>query len=160
VVIALGVLLVGSLVQQCVELLGVVELDLDHPALVLGALVDELGRLDQGLVDLDDLAADGRVHVAGGLDRLDDAEGGCLQGKLKRLKEAERDRRTALLKGLADVRQLGVDNDAQLVLRVVRDADGADAVVDADPLVCEGVLLGFLRRGFGWGLARLFHVQS
>ena len=51
------------------------QLHLHHPAAAERVRVD-LGRVvDERLVDLDDLARDGRVDVRGGLDGLDDAVG-------------------------------------------------------------------------------------
>src|SRR3954453_10849244 len=46
-------------VQQAVQLLGVADGDLDHPALVIRVLVDVFGRIRQRRVDLDHLAGDG-----------------------------------------------------------------------------------------------------
>ena len=50
---------------------GVVQAHADQPALAVRILVDELGRLDDGLVDLVDLAGQRRDHVGHGLDGLE-----------------------------------------------------------------------------------------
>ena len=48
---------------------------LHHPTRAKRVGVDLAGVVDERLVDLDDLARDGRVDVRGGLDGLDDAVG-------------------------------------------------------------------------------------
>ena len=58
--------LVGFDVHEVVEFCGVGELDFDNPV-AEGVLVEELGFVLQGLVDLDHCAADGSDQVAGSL---------------------------------------------------------------------------------------------
>ena len=66
--------LVRRRVEQSVQLLGVAERHLDHPALVVGIFVDVFGRVRERRVDLDDLAGDRREQVGDGLDRFDRPE--------------------------------------------------------------------------------------
>ena len=68
--------LVGSRVHQARARTGLVgQFHLHHPAAAEGIRID-LGRVvDQRVVDLDDLARNGRVNVRGCLDGLDDAVG-------------------------------------------------------------------------------------
>lgn len=95
--------LVGLGIQQLVKLRGalLVNFDLDDPAaagaVVLGHLVDGGGLLLQQGVGVGDLAADGRVDVAGALDGLDGADG------------------VALVSPFARGGQLDVDDVAQLL---------------------------------------------
>ena len=91
-------------VEQRAGLAGLGELEHDHPAAVrIG--VDRLRLVLQRGVDLDDFAGDRRVQLRDRLDRFDGAE------------------RLALLERGADLRQLDVDDVAELLLRVVGDAD-------------------------------------
>ena len=64
-------LLVGSGIEQLIDLRGVGELDLDQPTLAVRVLVDLLGRVRERLVDCGDLAGEWGDHVRDGLDRLD-----------------------------------------------------------------------------------------
>ena len=80
-------------------------LDDDHPALLVGVLVDGLGGVDERVVHLDHLAGDGGEELGDGLGRLDHAEG------------------LALLHLVADLGELDVDHVAELVLGEVGDAD-------------------------------------
>ena len=77
-------------------------------------------ELDFG-IDRHDLAGGRREHVTRRLDALD--HGG----------------RIALLQRLADRRRLGKDNVAELLLRIVGDADDAFAALDADIFVVLAV---------------------
>jgi len=61
-------------VHEHVACCGVLELQAHHPAAPIGLAVDELGRVRERVVDGDDLSGHWREQVAGGLDRLDDAE--------------------------------------------------------------------------------------
>jgi hypothetical protein len=60
--------LVRSGVEEVVQVSGVGELDLDHPAGAIRLGVDGLGSAFQRLVDGDDLAADRGEDVRDGLD--------------------------------------------------------------------------------------------
>ena len=75
-------------IQKRIEFGRLGELDLVDPAGALGVFIDELGLADPRLVYTKDFAAYGRIEVACGLDRLDNAD------------------RAALLHLLADVREL------------------------------------------------------
>jgi hypothetical protein len=77
------------------------ELDLENPAGALGVFIDKFGLAGQRFVYTKDFAAYGRIEVACGLDRLDDAD------------------RAALLHLRADVRELNSGHIAQLFLSVV-----------------------------------------
>jgi hypothetical protein len=90
---------------------------------VLGDLVDGAGLLLQHQVDLSDLARDRGVDVGGALDGLDGANG------------------VAGLDVLALLRQLDVDDIAQLLGGVLADAQDARLLVrgEVDPLVLLGV---------------------
>jgi hypothetical protein len=79
--------------------------------------VHQRGIVGDGLVDLDDFAADGRVDVAGGLDGFHHGAG--FPGLHR-----------AAHGGQFDKHDVG-----QFVLRVVGDADGGDVAADADPFV-------------------------
>jgi hypothetical protein len=119
-------LLVGGGVEQGLVVL-LAELDLDHPAALPGILGDDFEVVLDGRVDLDDLAAQGRVEVRDGLDGLDLAEG------------------LAGLEDAADLGQVAVDEVAlvaalELLDGEVGDADDADVTGDLDPLVGVQVL--------------------
>ena len=77
-------------IQKRIEFGRLGELDLVGPAGALGVFIDELGLAYQRLVYAKDFAANGRIEVACGLDRLDNAD------------------RAALLHLLADVRELNI----------------------------------------------------
>lgn len=68
-------LLVGSLIQQSIQLGGVRDLDLSNPALTLGALVDGLCLVLQNRVTADNLASNWGQHVGSRLDGLDGTDG-------------------------------------------------------------------------------------
>src|ERR1700730_10483753 len=61
-------------IQKRIEFGRLGELDLVDPAGALGVFIDELGLADQRLVYTKDFAAYGRIEVACGLDRLDNAD--------------------------------------------------------------------------------------
>merc|ERR1740121_932686 len=93
------------------------ELDLDEPAVGLRAAVDRGGLVGELAVDLDNLAIRGRVDLAHGLDALQGAD------------------RLLATESRALVRQIAVDDLAQLALGEVRDAEDADVALHAHPLV-------------------------
>src|SRR5436305_12746161 len=68
---ALQVLGVRRGIEERVELAGVGEAHADQPAPSVGIVVDELRRVDHGLVDLDDRARERRDDARYGLDRLE-----------------------------------------------------------------------------------------
>src|SRR5689334_7667842 len=114
-------LLVGGGVQQLVEVRGARGLDAEHPR-GEGILVHLLRRGREVGVGGDDLAGDRGVDVARGLHRLDDAD------------------RLALGDLAAGLRRLDEHHVAQLLLRVIGDADAHGAVrFAAHPLVAFGV---------------------
>src|SRR6516225_2875034 len=108
-------------IQKRIEFGRLGELDLVDPAGALGVFVDELGLADQRLVYTKDFAAYGRIEVACGLDRLDNAV------------------RAALVHLLADVRELNNGYVAELFLSVVCYSSGPDTVLDDDILVILAV---------------------
>ena len=108
-------------IQKRIEFGRLGELDLVDPAGALGVFIDELGLADQRLVYTKDFAAYGRIEVACGLDRLDNAD------------------RAALLHLLADVRELNKGYVAELFLSVVCYSNGSDTVLDEDILVILAV---------------------
>jgi hypothetical protein len=122
-------LLIRSGIHQLLKVLQPLlgNLDLGDPAaavrVVLGDLVDGAGLLLQHQVDLSDLARNRGVDVGGALDGLDGANGVAGQDVL------------ALL------RQLDVDDIAQLLGGVLADAQDARLLVrgEVDPLVLLGV---------------------
>ena len=99
------------------EIVGGGEPDLDQPPVAVRILVEQLGIVHHGVVDLDHLARDGREHLGDRLDRLDRAE--LVVG----------------VEHLADLRQLHEHHLAQLLLRELGDAEHAEIVLDAEPLV-------------------------
>mmetsp|Transcript_4209 Transcript_4209/g.10926 ORF Transcript_4209/g.10926 Transcript_4209/m.10926 type:complete len:206 (-) Transcript_4209:117-734(-) len=109
--------LVASGIHELVQLARVGELDLRHPAVCLRRRVDQRRLVVERLVDLHDLTRHRRVDVARSLDRLDRAH------------------RVILLDARAHLGQIDEDNVAQLLLRVVGDANGADVALNLDPLV-------------------------
>src|SRR5687768_4670520 len=114
----LGVLL-G--VHQPLQVVGRREPDADQPAVAVRVVVEQLGVVGQGRIDLDDLPGHRSVDLGHRLDRLDGAD---------------------LLVGVEDLAQLGQLDEhhlAQLLLREVGDAQGADLVLDPDPFVLSGV---------------------
>ena len=113
-------LLVRLDVEQRVDLGGVGETDPDEPALAVGVLVHGLGRVDDLLVHLEDLARERRDHVRDGLDRLDLAVRGVLR------------RRTAV------GRRLEVDELAESVLREPGHAESRLVALDSRPVVLGG----------------------
>ena len=94
----------------------------DEPAVAVGVRVDRLGRVDDGAVGLDDLTVEGRVELTNRLGRLDLSH------------DRPRGERRA------DLRQVDVDDIAQRISRVLRDAHGGDIALEAHPLVLGGVL--------------------
>src|SRR5690349_20916714 len=118
VVLVLDLFGVGVSVEQLIEFTTIADAHGEDPALAEGILVDGLGLVVEQFVDLDDLAGNRRIDVRGGLHRLDHRHAG------------------AGLYARADLRQLHVDQVAELALRMVGDAHADDAVVfDAGPLV-------------------------
>src|SRR3954454_12988127 len=108
------------------------ESDLDQPAVAVGILVEQLGIVHHGVVDLDDLARDGREHFGHGLDRLDRAE--LVVG----------------VEHLADLRQLHEHHLAQLLLRELGDPDHTEIVLDAEPLVLPRIeIIAWVHSSFG-----------
>ena len=103
-------------VEQRAGFAGVRQLHDDHPAAV-GILVDGFRLVLERRVHLDDFAGHRRVELGHGLHRLDRAE------------------RLPLLQLRADLRQLDVHDVAELLLRVVGDADLAAVAGELDPLV-------------------------
>src|SRR3989338_3172703 len=67
----LGVVCSG---QQLIQLAGVLQAELDHPALAVGILVHQAGVALEGLVDLDDLTRHRAEQLGHRLDRLDGPE--------------------------------------------------------------------------------------
>src|SRR5262244_250876 len=108
-------------IQKRIEFGRLGELDLVDPAGALGVFIDELGLADQRLVHTKDFAAYGRIEVACGLDRLDNAD------------------RAALLHLLADMREFNKCYVAELFLSVVCYSNGSDTVLDDDILVILAV---------------------
>src|SRR5215203_6297474 len=117
----LHVLLVLLGVHEALEIVRGGEPDLEQPALDLRVLVEQLRVVHHGVVDLDDLARDGRVDLGDGLDGLDGAE--LVVG----------------VEHLADLRQLDEHHLPQLLLGELGDAEHAHVVLDADPLVLLGI---------------------
>ena len=79
VLVLFAVLLVGLIVHELLEVAGVLHVDLEHPAVALGFVVDERGVALDVLVVGGDLAGDGRVDVSGRLHGLDAADAVALQ---------------------------------------------------------------------------------
>lgn len=67
-------LLVSLDIHVLIELLGLVEGDLDHPAITFSCFIDKLNVVSELLVDLCDGATDGKVDIVGRLNGLDRAE--------------------------------------------------------------------------------------
>src|SRR5207249_1407355 len=88
----------------------------DHPA-AMRIGVDGFRLPLQHAVDLDDFAADRRVHLRDRLDRLDGSE------------------RLALLQRGPDFGQLDVYDVAELLLRIIGNSDLAAIARNVDPLV-------------------------
>jgi hypothetical protein len=121
--LVLDICLVFALILQGLQFLldPVLNLQLDHPPVGLGALVNGAGLLLQGLVDLDDGAADGAQDVAGALDALDGADGVAGRDLLARLGQLDKDdvaqRRRGVV-GDADRRRLGVRRERHPLVRL------------------------------------------
>ena len=88
--------------------------DLDEPALAHRVAVHQRRIADDRRIDLDDLAGNRRVNLRRDLNRFDDR------------------RRRALLEGRAGRRKLDKDHIPELLLRVLRDADGCDIAIDCE----------------------------
>src|SRR6185312_15771673 len=126
---------VSLLVHQVVHLLGIAYAQLHEPAIAHRVAVDAPGLAGELAVDGDDFARERREDLARRLDRFDHR------------------RLLALLHAPADLRQLDIDDVAELALRVVGDADDDGVALDADPLVILGVFdggHGEPRRKSGW----------
>ena len=108
--------------MSAVELLGVLDLDLDHPALVVAVLVDVLGRVAERIVDLD--------HLAGARART---------GRDTALTLSTVPKTASLLELLALLGQVDLGDVAERLDGELGDADGGDVAVDARPLVLLGV---------------------
>jgi hypothetical protein len=108
-------------IQKRVEFGRLGELDLVDPAGALGVFIDELGLAGQRFVYTKDFAAYGRIEVACGLDRLDNAD------------------RAALLHLRADARELNKCYVAELFLSVICYSNGSDTVLDDYILVVLAV---------------------
>jgi hypothetical protein len=113
---------VGSRVEEFGELAVVGQAEPDHPALLIGFAVDQLGLAGKRRVRLGDLAAEGREEIADRLDRLDHAE------------------RRELLEGATDIGQLHEDDVTELIGGVRGDPDGGHVAIDPNPLVILGVV--------------------
>src|SRR5205809_2723599 len=134
-----NMLLVLLAPQQLVELLRVLDPELDHPALAIGIAVDERGVGFERRVDRHHRAGEGGVQLRDRLHRLDRAE---------HIHPPERG---------AQLRQVHVDDIAQLPLRVVGDPDLYDRLVVGflDVFVLLGVAqIGRRLRHAGIALAR------
>src|SRR2546423_2798668 len=97
--------------EELVSLVGIAEPDLDHPAVVVRGGVDQCRLLVESVIDLDDLAADGRIELRDRLHRLDSTED------------------VVLAEVAADLRQLDKHDVAQLALRIIRNPNGDDVLV-------------------------------
>lgn len=114
--------LVCSLVQETLQLRGVVNLKLRDPGGALGILVDSLGLVFQECVSLHDLSAHGREHIRGRLDGLHGPNG--LASADFRVRSGELDK----------------DDIAQRVSSVVRDSNlGCMARTKAAKLVVSSL---------------------
>ncbi|GMT30376.1 hypothetical protein PFISCL1PPCAC_21673, partial [Pristionchus fissidentatus] len=109
--------IVSLLVEQRLELIGVLDSQLEHPSSNRGALVDECGVVLQLLICFQHRARDGRVDFRCRLDTLDRSHG------------------VSLGDSSVDCRALHEDDVAQLLGSKVGDADGADVSRDRHPLV-------------------------
>jgi hypothetical protein len=103
--------------HEIVEFLGRAEFQAEEPALAFGLLIDRTGPGTERIVDGDDLAARGRIDVARRLDRFYNR------------------RIAALLDLAADLRQLDIDDVAELLLCMLGDPDGRNVAVEPDPFV-------------------------
>src|SRR5262249_42922938 len=108
---ALAVGLVGGLVHGLVHLALVAEAKLEEPASAQGIAVDGGRLIGKRLIHLDHLTGSGREDLACRLHRFH-------HGDL-----------LALLRLAADLRELDEYHVAELRLRIVRDADGADVAL-------------------------------
>lgn len=68
-------LLVGSFVEEGIELSNISDLDLGDPTLTLGALVDGLSLVLEDAVAGNDLTGDGGKDIGSRLDRLNGSDG-------------------------------------------------------------------------------------
>ena len=103
--------------KEGVEFRRVAQFDFVKPAARVRLGVHEAGIVGGGLVDFHDLAAHGRVDVAGGLDGFDDGAG-FAGGELA-----------------AHGGQFDEDDVGEFVLGVVGDADGGDVASEAHPFM-------------------------
>src|SRR6185312_2647183 len=115
---------VSLLVHQVVHLLGIAYAQLHEPSIAHRVAVDAPGLAGELAVDGDDFARQRREDLTRRLDRFDHR------------------RLLALLHAPADLRQLDIDDVAELALRVVGDADDDRVALDANPLVILGVFDG------------------
>ena len=95
--------------------------DLKNPSLAIRIAVDEFRMLREFRVGGGDFATDGRVNIAGGLDRFHHRAG------------------FAGLHLASDGRRLYEHDVGQFVLGVVADADGGGVALNAQPFVGFGV---------------------
>ena len=112
------------------------ELDLEEPTGRERFAVYESRIVGDTLVDLDDLAAHGRIDVARSLDRFDDG------ARLARFHLA------------THVGKLDEDNVRKFVLRVVGDAHGGNVAGDSNPFVRLGIFK------IGWNLAHKLWLRG
>ena len=103
--VLIAVLGIGLLVHQLFELRGVLETDLEDPAVLLSLVVDEGGISLHVLVVSGNLSSNGGVDVGGSLDRLNTAD------------------TITLNEAGANLSDIQVDNVTELTLGVVCDAD-------------------------------------
>src|SRR5713226_8836237 len=104
-------------IHECARLRRLGSLEDDHPSLAVRILVHELGLVDEGFVDIDDLSAERCENLADGLHRLDGTD------------------RLSLLDGLPDGRQLDVHDVRQLVLCKIRNPNPGALALDLRPLM-------------------------
>src|ERR1700730_4499169 len=112
--------LIGALVHEPFNLGGIGNLHLEQPAISHRIGLDESRLTHRALIYLRHLAADRRIYVRCRLDRLDHGRSG------------------SRFELSAHRRQLYEDEVSQLLLRVLRNSDGGNVAVDAQPFVILG----------------------
>ena len=111
---------IGRFVHQAVELTRIVELQFEEPAFALGVTVHDRRIVSDLAVAVEDFTRNRRIDVRCGLYGFDD--GGFL----------------ALVQVLAGFGDLREDDVAELLLRMVGDADRRGVAVDPDPFMLLG----------------------
>lgn len=116
-----GMGLVGGAVHQLLPLVGIGDLNANHPTITVGVAVDEFGLGLKKRINLNNFPAEGHVQVRNGLDGLHGAKD------------------LLALQTFALAIQFDKDDISQFTLGKIGDPYGGDIAIQGNPFVFGGV---------------------